>query len=95
MILLVQESTVTSSGTKCLFRDTNVDGSLGNPVNFWLPQVWKGIRENKNRQFNRYGRQHAESFNEDVVDPIEGEGDHLFVIKVNEEVNLVIQKIVQ
>lgn len=43
----------------------------------------------------RYGRQHAKSFNEDIIDPIEGEGDHLFVIKVNEEVNLVIQKIVQ
>jgi hypothetical protein len=39
-------------------------------------------------------RQQAESFNEDVVDPIVGEGDHLFVIKDNEEVNLVIQKIV-
>lgn len=33
---------------------------------------------------------HAESFNEDVVVLIEGEGDQLFVIKVNEEVNLVI-----
>jgi hypothetical protein len=28
------------------------------------------------------------------IEPIEGEGDYLFVIKVNEEVNLVIQKIV-
>lgn len=34
MILLVQESTVMSSGTKCLFKDANVDGSLGNPVEF-------------------------------------------------------------
>ncbi|WP_088012025.1 hypothetical protein [Gottfriedia acidiceleris] len=28
------------------------------------------------------------------IEPIEGETDYLFVIKVNEEVNLVIQKIV-
>lgn len=34
MILLVQEPTVTSNGTKSLFRDTNVDSSLGNPVTF-------------------------------------------------------------
>lgn len=40
-------------------------------------------------------RQQAESLKEDVVDPIEDEADHLFVIKDNEEVNLVIQKIVQ
>jgi tRNA uridine 5-carbamoylmethylation protein Kti12 len=39
-------------------------------------------------------RQQAESFKVDVVDPIEGEADHLFVIKDNEEVNSVIQKIV-
>jgi tRNA uridine 5-carbamoylmethylation protein Kti12 len=40
-------------------------------------------------------RQQVESFKEDVVDPIEGEADHLFVIKDNEEINSVIQKIVQ
>ncbi|MBN8204190.1 ATP-binding protein [Bacillus sp. NTK034] len=40
-------------------------------------------------------RQQAESLKEDVVDPIEGEADHLFVIKDNEEVNEVIQKIEQ
>lgn len=40
-------------------------------------------------------RQQAESFNKDVIDPIEGEADHLFVIKENEQTNLVIQKIVQ
>jgi CRISPR/Cas system-associated endoribonuclease Cas2 len=40
-------------------------------------------------------RQQAESLKEDVVDPIEGEADHLFVIKNNEEVNDVIKKIVQ
>lgn len=40
-------------------------------------------------------RQQSESLKEDVVDPIEGEADHLFVIKDNEEVNEVIQKIVQ
>jgi hypothetical protein len=40
-------------------------------------------------------RQQVESFKEDVVDPIEGEADHLFVIKNNEEVSSVIQKIVQ
>ena len=39
-------------------------------------------------------RQQAESFKEDVVDPIEDEADHLFVIKDNKEVNCVIQKIV-
>lgn len=39
-------------------------------------------------------RQQAESIKEDIVDPIEGEADHLFVIKDNEEVNSVIQKIV-
>ena len=39
-------------------------------------------------------RQQTESLKEDVVDPIEGEADHLFVIKDNEEVNSVIQKIV-
>jgi tRNA uridine 5-carbamoylmethylation protein Kti12 len=40
-------------------------------------------------------RQQSESLKEDVVDPIEDEADHLFVIKDNEEVILVIQKIVQ
>jgi predicted kinase len=40
-------------------------------------------------------RQQAESIKEDVVEPIEGEADHLFVIKDNEEVHSVIQKIVQ
>lgn len=40
-------------------------------------------------------RQQIESFKEDVVDPIEGEADHLFVINDNEQVNSVIQKIVQ
>lgn len=39
-------------------------------------------------------RQHVESRKEDVTDPEEGEADHLFVIKDNEEVNSVIQKIV-
>lgn len=39
-------------------------------------------------------RQQTESIKEDVVDPIEGEADHLFVIKDNEEVNSVIKKIV-
>lgn len=39
-------------------------------------------------------RQQAESLKEDVVDPIEGEADHLFVIRDNVEVNSVIQKIV-
>ncbi|MEH7115690.1 AAA family ATPase [Neobacillus niacini] len=39
-------------------------------------------------------RQQTESLKEDVVDPIEGEADHLFVIKDSEEVNSVIQKIV-
>jgi tRNA uridine 5-carbamoylmethylation protein Kti12 len=40
-------------------------------------------------------RQQVESFKEDVVDPIEGDADHLFVINNNEQVNSVIQKIVQ
>ncbi|MBP0725380.1 AAA family ATPase [Bacillus sp. RG28] len=39
-------------------------------------------------------RQQGESFKEDVVNPIEGEADHLFVIKDSEEVNSVVQKIV-
>ncbi|MGE7601548.1 ATP-binding protein [Peribacillus sp. NPDC097675] len=39
-------------------------------------------------------RQQAESFKEDVIDPIEGEADYLFVIKDNEDVNSVIQKII-
>lgn len=39
-------------------------------------------------------RQQTESLNEDVVDPIEGEADYLFIIKTNEEVPSVIQKIV-
>jgi deoxyadenosine/deoxycytidine kinase len=39
-------------------------------------------------------RQQTESFNEDVIDPVEDEADHLFVISDNEEVNSVIQKIV-
>jgi adenylate kinase family enzyme len=40
-------------------------------------------------------RQQVESFKEDVVDPIEGEADHLFVINDNKQVNSVIQKIVR
>jgi predicted kinase len=39
-------------------------------------------------------RQQNESLKEDVVDPIEDEADYLFVIKDNEEVDFVIQKIV-
>jgi predicted kinase len=39
-------------------------------------------------------RQQTESLRGDVVDPIEGEADHLFVIKDNEDVNSVIQRIV-
>jgi deoxyadenosine/deoxycytidine kinase len=39
-------------------------------------------------------RQQADSLKEDVTDPVEGEADHLFVIKDNEEVDFVIQKIV-
>ncbi|MFJ8526771.1 AAA family ATPase [Bacillus sp. NPDC094106] len=39
-------------------------------------------------------RQHAESLTEDVTDPVEGEADHLFVIKDNEEVDSVIKEIV-
>lgn len=39
-------------------------------------------------------RQQNESINEDIVDPIEGEADHLFVIKDNEEVGSVIKEIV-
>lgn len=37
-------------------------------------------------------RQQVESLEEDVVDPIEGEADHIFVIKDNEEVHQVIKK---
>lgn len=39
-------------------------------------------------------RQQAESLNEDIVDPVEGEADHLFTIKNNEEVDSVIKEIV-
>ena len=38
-------------------------------------------------------RQHIESLHEDVVDPVEGEADYLFVIQDNNEVDFVIQKI--
>ncbi|WP_078379982.1 AAA family ATPase [Sutcliffiella halmapala] len=38
-------------------------------------------------------RQQEESLMEDIIDPMEGEGDHLFVIKDNQEVAAVIQKI--
>jgi adenylate kinase family enzyme len=40
-------------------------------------------------------RQQADSLKEDISDPEEGEADHLFVIKENEEVDSVVQKIVQ
>jgi predicted kinase len=39
-------------------------------------------------------RQQAESHKGDMIDPIEGEADHLFVIKDSEEVNSIIQRIV-
>ncbi|HLR68977.1 MAG TPA: AAA family ATPase [Virgibacillus sp.] len=39
-------------------------------------------------------RQQADSLKENVTDPVEGEADHLFVIKDNKEVDSVIQKIV-
>ncbi|MGY0694569.1 AAA family ATPase [Virgibacillus sp. FSP13] len=39
-------------------------------------------------------RQQADSLKEDVTDPVEGEADHLFVIKDNEEVDFVIQRII-
>ncbi|PFO98081.1 AAA family ATPase [Bacillus cereus] len=39
-------------------------------------------------------RQQTESLNEDIVDPVEGEADHLFVIKDNEEVSSVIKEII-
>ncbi|MCG7345701.1 ATP-binding protein [Sporosarcina sp. ACRSL] len=38
-------------------------------------------------------RQNADSLKEDVVDPVEGEADHLFVIKNSEEVEHVIDRI--
>ncbi|WP_409271630.1 AAA family ATPase [Neobacillus sp. SCS-31] len=40
-------------------------------------------------------RQRVESLNEDVVDPIEGEADYIFVIKNNEDVDQIINRIVQ
>lgn len=39
-------------------------------------------------------RQHEESLKEDIVNPTEKEADHLFVIKDNNEIDLVIQKII-
>lgn len=39
-------------------------------------------------------RQQADSLKEDVADPIEGEADYLFVIKKNEEIQSIIQRIV-
>ncbi|WP_425516463.1 hypothetical protein [Ornithinibacillus massiliensis] len=39
-------------------------------------------------------RQQAESLHEDVVDPEKGEGDYLFVIKDDKEVNSVIKEII-
>lgn len=38
-------------------------------------------------------RQQAESLEEDIVDPVEGEADHLFVINNNEKVDSVIKEI--
>ncbi|WP_377888000.1 AAA family ATPase [Alkalihalobacillus sp. R86527] len=38
--------------------------------------------------------QQADSLKEDVVDPVEDEADHLFVITDNEQVDSVIQKII-
>ncbi|WP_262177131.1 ATP-binding protein [Saccharococcus sp. Marseille-Q5394] len=40
-------------------------------------------------------RQNVDSLKEDVVDPVEGEGDQLFVIKNSDEVEDVIQRIVR
>jgi len=39
-------------------------------------------------------RQNMDSLKEDVVDPVEGEADHLFVIKASDEVESVIDRIV-
>lgn len=39
-------------------------------------------------------RQQTESHKGDVIDPIEGEADYLFVIKNSNEVNTVNQRIV-
>ncbi|WP_020060496.1 AAA family ATPase [Bacillus sp. 123MFChir2] len=39
-------------------------------------------------------RQQAESLNEDVTDPVNGEADHLFVIKDNAEVDSVIKEVI-
>ncbi|MFD2042928.1 AAA family ATPase [Ornithinibacillus salinisoli] len=39
-------------------------------------------------------RQQADSVKEDVIDPVEGEADHLFVINNDKEVDSVIQSIV-
>ncbi|GAA0342557.1 AAA family ATPase [Bacillus carboniphilus] len=40
-------------------------------------------------------RQLADSLKAEVIDPVEGEADHLFVVKDNKEVPSVIQRIVQ
>jgi len=40
-------------------------------------------------------RQQAESFNEDVSDPVEGEADYLFVVKEDQDVDYVMNEIVQ
>jgi tRNA uridine 5-carbamoylmethylation protein Kti12 len=38
-------------------------------------------------------RQQADSLKEDVVDPVEGEADHLFVLRDNEEADFVMKEI--
>jgi tRNA uridine 5-carbamoylmethylation protein Kti12 len=40
-------------------------------------------------------KQETDSLNEDVMDPMQGEGDHLFVIKDNADVETVILEILQ
>ncbi len=39
-------------------------------------------------------RQQAESFHEDVVDPVENEADYLFVIRNSKDINFTIEEIV-
>ncbi|WP_141535082.1 AAA family ATPase [Bacillus cereus] len=53
--------------------------------------IFRGSYSNFKEVLNR---QQAESLHEDVIDPVENEADHLFVIRNNKEVNSTIEEIV-
>ena len=60
----------------------------------WLERTRTNIFRGSYSSFKEVlDRQQAESFHEDVVDPVENEADYLFVIRNSKDINFTIEKL--